>query len=410
MRGNRARVIGLLAITQVASWGAIYYAFSVLAPDIQRESGWRSEVVYGAYSWSLLVAGLLSTPAGMLIDRFGGRWVMAGGSITAGLGLLLLGSAASIQVYFLAWTLLGGAMAFTLYESAFATINRQIPVGSRQAISTLTLFGGFASTVFWPLTAKLGTTLSWREIYDIYGMFQLLICLPAHLLLPRTSVHEIADQAPDQTVLAAKTVTLREALRHSIFWKLAFAFAANAFVFAALSVHLIPILQRFGHSVAVAVFFAALVGPMQVLGRIGEMALAKRITPQTAGKFTFGVLPVALATLALAGAQQWVAAIFCVLYGLSNGILTIVRGTVPQTLFGREHYGAISGAMAGPALAAKAAAPLVAAALLAVHDWHIALYVLFAGALVSLACYLAAIRAAGTNPESVEQDAETASG
>ena len=156
----------MLRVGHDAAWkpyprnrAAGHYPGGILGRDIQRESGWRSEVVYGAYSWSLLVAGLLSTPAGMLIDRFGGRWVMAGGSVTAGLGLLLLGSAVSIPVYFLAWTLLGGAMAFTLYESAFATINRQIPVGSRQAISTLTLFGGFASTVFWPLTAKLGGTI-----------------------------------------------------------------------------------------------------------------------------------------------------------------------------------------------------------------------------------------------------------
>jgi MFS family permease len=146
------QIIAILAVTQVVAWGSLYYAIAILAPEIGREMGWRAEIVFGAFSWCLLVAGAASTPAGILIDRHGGRSVMAAGSLLCGAGFLLLGSAHTIAVYFLAWTVLGLAMSAILYEGAFATINREFTGNARKGISMLTLFGGFASTVFWPLT------------------------------------------------------------------------------------------------------------------------------------------------------------------------------------------------------------------------------------------------------------------
>jgi MFS family permease len=382
-------VVRILAFTQISSWGAVYYAITILAPGIGRELGWRPEIVFGAYSWSLLVAGLASTPVGILLDRYSGRVVMSAGSALAGSGMIALANAHSIAMYFAAWTVLGVAMAMTLYEAAFATINREFPLSPRKAISTLTLFGGLASTVFWPLSLKLEAQFGWRGTYMLYGALQLLACLPLHLLLHAAPAQPRAVEARR----IAGSYTLHEALRHPAFWKLAFAFAANSFVFSALSVHLIPTLQRFGHSTATAVLVSTFIGPMQVAGRIGEMALAHRIAPAAVGRFTFGALPAALLALILFGEHALATAAFCVLYGLSNGIMTIVKGTIPQELFGRENYGAIAGAMSGPSMVARAAGPLAIAALIAVlpSPWWL-LGVLFTVAMASLLCYLAALR------------------
>lgn len=112
------RTIGILAFTQIASWGTLYYAFSVVAPGIGRELGMRAELLYGAFSWSLLVAGLVATPTGMLLDRFGGQWIMATGSVVCGAGLIWLSRSAGTLSYFGAWTVLGMAMSLTLYEAA----------------------------------------------------------------------------------------------------------------------------------------------------------------------------------------------------------------------------------------------------------------------------------------------------
>jgi MFS family permease len=387
---QQRKIIAILGLTQIISWGSIYYAFGILAPEIQHEFGWSAEIVFGAFSWSLLVAGTVTTPVGMLLDRFGGRFVMTSGSLVAGIGLILIGLSHSIVIYFLAWTLLGVAMALVLYEAAFATINREFDSGARKAISTLTLFGGFASTLFWPLTLWLDSHIGWRDTCLVYGAIQLGLCLPAHWMMDARR-HD--SPSHDHAVGEASHSSLREALRHPAFWKLALAFAANAFIFSAMSVHVIPIMHQLGHPMAVAVWCAALIGPMQVLGRVLEMAFAHRTRPRTVGQIAFALLPAALLALWALGAHQWALALFCGLYGLSNGILTIVRGTIPRELFGRKHYGAISGAMAGPSLIAKAAGPLAIAFIIGMGvsvNWLPLL--LLAISVLSFGCYFAAVR------------------
>lgn len=388
---QRVKIIGILAVTQLVSWGSLYYAFTILAPEIQHETGWRAELVFGAFSWCILVAGLVAAPAGILLDRLGGRWVMASGSLLCGGGFMLLGGSHSVLWYFIAWSVLGVAMALVLYEAAFATINREFTQGARSGISTLTLVGGLASTVFWPLTLKLNNLIGWRDTYLLYGVLQLVLCVPLHMLL--SASHKLPLPSARSSVHTVASFTLQQALRDSAFWKLAFAFSANSFIFSALSVHLIPLLQRFGHPIASVVLMAALIGPLQVAGRIGEMVFARRVLPQAVGRVTFSALPAALLALVLCGAQLWAAAVFCMLYGLSNGILTIVRGTIPQALYGRENYGAISGALAGPALISKAAGPLAIAMLMAVDRSPVPiLALLLACSLASLGFYLAAVR------------------
>jgi MFS family permease len=385
-----SKTIGILAVTQIVSWGSLYYAFAIVAPDIRRELALSPELVFGAFSWALLVAGLSSAPAGILLDRYGGRHVMAAGSLMCFLGLAGLSRCTAVVSYYLAWTVIGVGMALTLYEAAFATINRKLETGSRQAISTLTLFGGFASTLFWPLTAKLHAVLGWRDTYLWYGAIQLAVCLPLHLWLGADPARGTWREPAGRP----RSHTLEEALRHRAFWMLALAFSANAFIFSAMSVHLIPLLGQLGASSAMAVMLAALIGPMQVAGRIAEMTLGRDTAPQTVGKLTFSMLPAALLVLVLFGSQAWAAAAFCVLYGLSNGILTIVRGSVPQALFGRANYGAISGAMAGPSLLSKAAGPLAAAAMLRQGSGPVVLLcVLLVLSFASLAFYLRALAA-----------------
>jgi predicted MFS family arabinose efflux permease len=270
---------------------------------------------------------------------------------------------------------------------------------SRKAISTLTLFGGFASTVSWPLTQYLDAHAGWRATCLIYAAAQLVLSFPLHLLLPsgkQLPPHSAATATSTEPAPALQSGprehSLQEAIRHPAFWKLAFAFSANSFIFSALSVHLIPLLQQYGHAATLAVWLAALVGPMQVAGRIGEMTIGRNALPRTIGKITFCSLPAALLALLLFGSHAWAAALFCMMYGMSNGILTIVRGTIPQTMFGRRHYGAISGALAGPALIARAAGPLAVAGLVQFAAPAILLLVLLAAALASLAFYLLAIR------------------
>jgi len=395
--GKRAparRVFGILAVTQVLAWGSLYYAFSVLSPHMGRALGIDDQAIVAPFSWALLLAGLVAAPAGRLFDRIGGRRVMACGSLLAAIGLAMLSRVDSIAWYWLAWSVLGLAMALTMYEAAFATINRALAESPRRAITTLTLFGGFASTIFWPLTLALDARLGWRATWLVYAALQLLVCAPLHALLPSHRAAATPHAA------APQGMALAEALRGSVFWKLAAAFAAQSLVSSALTVQLIRLMHDAGHPLPTVVMLAALFGPMQVAGRLAEMAVARRVRSQTIGSITFAALPLALGLLLVFIDQLFAVAAFCIVFGLSNGVLTILRGTLPQELFGRAHYGAIAGALVSPALVARAAGPLAVAALMAeTGSPRAVLALLMAIAALSFACYLMAIwRARGAAP------------
>ncbi|QYF95932.1 MFS transporter [Massilia sp. PAMC28688] len=392
------QTIAMLGVTQLVSWGSLYYAFAILSQSIARDTGMRPEIVFGAYSWALLACGLAAPVVGRLIDRHGGRPVLAGGSVVTAAGFFLLAHASGVFLYFLAWTVLGLGMAAVLYDAAFAALNYRFGLDARRAIASLTLFGGFASTVFWPLTLKLDTALGWRDTYFIYGLVQLLLCLPLHLMLDR-------HQAPRVAPAASRTradFTLRQALHHPMFWMLALALAANQFIFSALSVHLIGILQGFGHSVTSVVIMSSLIGPMLVAGRLLEMTFGHRVGADTLGKLCFATLPAAMLLVMFLGRHQLAMALFCAVYGLATGILTIVRGTVPQLLFGTRNYGAIAGALATPSLLTKAAGPLAVAAMMGAQAGPAPLFgMLLAFSLVSLVLYLLALRGQAAAPAPV---------
>ena len=324
-------------------------------------SGGDKPTVFAAFSLGLLVSGLLSAPVGALIDRRGGREVMTAGSLAGAILLASLPHVQSVVALYAVWAGLGAVMAATLYDPAFAVITRLFSANYRRAITTLTLFGGFASTVFWPLTQFLIAAIGWRQALLVLAALNLAVCVPVHwwVLSPG------ATRPLKRAVATAGPSAFRKALRTPVFYLLTLAFTGNALVFSATQVHLMSMLQAKQLSAASAALVGAMIGPMQVTGRVLELAFASRLSASTVGILAMAFLPIALWVLSIAGVQWPLLVAFAVIYGIGNGAMTIVRGAIPAELFGRDAYGAINGAMAAPVTVAKAAGPLVAALLFA---------------------------------------------
>jgi MFS family permease len=352
------RLVAALGVTQIVSWGTMYYAFSLMIDAFAAAAHTARSGVVGAFSVALLVTGLASAPMGRLIDRHGGRAVMTAGSIAGGVLLAALGYVASAWQLYVAWALLGVVMAATLYDPAFAVLAQVFQERQRKAITALTLFGGFASTVFWPLTQALIQRFGWQGALLALGAINLLVCAPLHWwVLPPAPARAPRAKARGPNEGAQRIVD-------ATFLGLCAAFTGNALVFSAMSVHLIPLLQGKGLSAAQAAWVGAMIGPMQVLGRIIEYTMLSRWSPSRVGSLAMWLLPLSLVLLAVVVPQTAVMAAFALLYGMGNGIMTIVRGATPAELFGRERYGAINGAMAAPVLIAKAAGPILASLVL----------------------------------------------
>jgi MFS family permease len=349
--------VAALGVAQIISWGSLYYAFSFLITPLMEASGGDKSTVFAAFSLGLLVSGLLSAPIGALIDRRGGREVMTAGSLAGAILLASLGHVHSVVALYAVWAGLGAVMATTLYDPAFAVFSANY----RRAITTLTLFGGFASTVFWPLTQFLIAEIGWRQALLVLAALNLAVCVPVHWWVLSPS----ATRPFKRAVVSAGPSVFRKALRTPVFYLLTLAFTGNALVFSATQVHLMSMLQAKDLSPASAAAVGAMIGPMQVTGRVLELAFGSRLSASTVGILAMAFLPVALWLLSIAGVQWPLLVAFAVIYGIGNGAMTIVRGAIPAELFGRDAYGAINGAMAAPVTVAKAAGPLVAALLYA---------------------------------------------
>jgi MFS family permease len=360
-RKGRWRVVAALGVTQVVSWGSIYYAFAVVMESVQRELGASAPVVVGAYSVALLASGLVAAPVGRHIDRRGAKRAMTAGSIGAVLLLAAFSQVTSVVALYAVWAGLGFVMGLVLYEPAFASLALVFRTDLRKAITVLTLAGGFASTVFWPLTQWLATSMGWRDAMLVLAAINLVLCVPLHaLFLPAQG--RPADAPPGAADNAAGRARL---LADRRFRWLAVAFTLNMLAFSAMGLHLLAMLQEQGFAPEKAALLAALVGPMQVAGRIVEYAFAHRVSPARTGEISLLAFPVAIAILAFAGGSTWAVVAFAILYGASNGVMTIVRGTVPSEIFGREGYGGLTGLMATPVLVARSVGPFAAAGVLA---------------------------------------------
>jgi MFS family permease len=376
---HRPRIIAALGVTQIFAWGSSYYLPAVLARPISADTGWPFPWVVGGLSLGLLAAGLVSPRVGRMIERHGGRPVLAASAVLLAAGLVGLALAHGMTAYLAAWLVLGLGMGAGLYDAAFATLGRLFGLGARQAIGSLTLFGGFASTVCWPLSAFLVAELGWRGACLSYAAFQLAVALPIHLLLlPRVAPR------PAPTMNAAEPLATTPVPRRvtPILLLLAAALTLSSTISAVVSVHLLSFLQAREVSAVSAVALGALVGPSQVGARAIEILVARYHHPVWT-KVASTIL-VALGLAALWGRLPLLSAAL-VLYGAGIGLESIARGTLPLALFGADGYASLMGRLAMPSLIAQAVAPSLGALLMEAAGIDRTLAVLAVIALINVA-------------------------
>jgi predicted MFS family arabinose efflux permease len=360
MSTSRTRVISALGISQTLAWASSYYLPAILAVPMARDLGVSTPTVFGAFSVALVVSALLGPLAGKTIDRLGGRPVLAGNSLVFAAGLMAMAFATGPAGLFAAWMIMGVAMSAGLYESAFAALVYLYGKDARGAITGITLFAGFASTVGWPFTSWLELQWGWRTACLVWAGLHLLLALPLNLSLPRSaratarpSINP-AGQAQHEPVAAAEKPSAAST-RTAVL--LAFIFAVTWFISTAMAAHLPRLLQANGVALATALVFAGLVGPAQVAGRLLEYGLLRNLHPLISARLAGAMHTLgAVAFLVFGGAAG---AMFTLLHGAGNGILTIAKGTLPLALFGSRNYGARQGLMMVPARFAQACAPYI---------------------------------------------------
>lgn len=350
---GRLTVISALGVVEILAWDSSFYLPAVLAGPIAADTGWSLTWVVGGLSIGLLVAAIASPRVGIAIHRHGGRPVLASAALLLAAGHVVLGLAPNLPVFLAGWVLLGLGMGCGLYDPAFATLGRLYGAEARPAITTLTLWGGFASTVCWPLSAFLVEQVGWHGACLAYAGLHLFVTLPLVLgLIPKAPEPETVKGEAQH---ADGPLTPRERRAYRL---MAGVLVLGGTVTTLVSVHLIALLQARGVALAAAVSYGALIGPAQVGARIVEMANRGRHHPLWTLTIAMALVVIGLAILA-AGVPA--VGLALVLYGAGNGVYSIARGTVPLALFGPVRYPVLLGSLARPGLIAQAAAPSLGA-------------------------------------------------
>jgi predicted MFS family arabinose efflux permease len=346
---DRRVVVSALGITQIFAWGSTFYLPAALAPLIASDTGWPYDFTVGGVSVGLLVAGVASPRVGRLIAQKGGRPVLAVGSLLLALGLFSIGTASNLPWYLVGWAVAGLGMSASLYDAAFSTLARIYGSSSRTAITAITLFGGFASTVCWPLSAFLAAHVGWRGACFAYAAIQVFVALPVLLLaLPAVTETRFSDDVEKQP---ASRLSADE---YVTFGLLAAVLTLGASVLSIVGTQLLPLLTARGFETSIAVAIGALVGPSQVGARVVELLIGNRYDPVWTLVASAALVAISALMLTLGFP---IVALAVMIYGAGNGIGSVARGTVPLALFGARRYPAFMGRLAFPLLVAMAVTP-----------------------------------------------------
>ncbi len=363
-----------LGTSQLVCWGISYYLICVFADPIVADTGWSAAQVHGGFSLALVVMGLVSGRVGRLVDRHGGAPVMSAGSLCCAAGCTLLATCHGLPQYYLAWLLMGLAMRLFLYDAAFASLARIGGSAARGPIARITLLGGLASTVFWPLGHWLAAALGWRGALGVYAALS-LATLALHLPIPRS----VAAPRAASPATAPAAAGRRHATTCA--WLYAWIVSGAGLLNSAMSAHMIGLLAALGLGTAAAIEVAALRGVGQSAARLVEVLFGRHWNAAGLNLAAVSMLP--LAFLAVVPAPVSIAAglAFTMLYGAGNGLVTITRGSLPLLLFEAHVYGSLVGRLLAPGFLFAAAAPMAFAWLLQAGGPRAALYAALAVAL-----------------------------
>jgi MFS family permease len=380
-----------LSLPQLITWGSVFYTFSLLMTPLEAELGMTRAESSLAFSLALLTEGLMAYGVGRWIDAGRERWVMTLGSLWIGVGLVGHSFVTTVAGFYAAWIWLGLGTAATFYTPAFAVVTRRFPHDFRRAIITLTFLGGLASTVFIPLFAWWMELWGWRQALWALAALQFLICAPLHAWLlqgaPRTVFEPSA--LPDKTPLTS----VREHLRHAPFWLLALFMVLTMSVTSALPAHMIALLQESGLSAAWVIAIPAAIGVIQVLGRLVLFVFERYWDVHAANRWIPTLIPAGILALLIGGLSPLASLVFVLLYGLGNGMNTIVKGTAMAQYVSRAHVGQLNGLLGMPIALARAAAPLTLGLLWSPqHGYTLALWWLLLASLLGTAALWSAQR------------------
>ena len=357
---KQLNLVGWLSVSQLIGWGTFYYAFTLFNIPLAKEYGWTSSEINMALTIGFISWAVAAPFVGNALEWLGGSKVMSFGSITGVFAFLLWAGSSSLHLLYGSWILMGIAMACSLYEPAFYVLTQTFPDQYKKVITWLTLAGGFASTIFIPLTDYFIQTVGWQKSLLLLAAFNVFIALPIHIW--KLPVGKVKESTNGRQKLLDFGLFTEKSFKPLTFWGLNLWFIIFNSVATGITFLFIPLLSEVGTDKPLLIITYSLIGPMQVLGRFALIWLGGRLQTLKMGTLTTCMASIGIGCAALFPKSLPALLLFSLFFGTSKGIMTIIKGTAVAEQMDLSVYGRTNGWLSLSSMLFKALTPAIVAA------------------------------------------------
>jgi MFS family permease len=335
--------------------GVIFYGLTAFLSPLREEFGWSYTQISLASSLRGLEMGVFSPLIGILVDRLGPRRVILWGTITVGLGIMLLAFTRSLAMLYGAFLLLafgaGGCTSVALMSAVTNWFKKN--VGKALGL----MASGFgASGLIVPVIVLLIHLYGWRNALILLGLGMWVIGIPCALVIrdhPEQYGYYPDDEGPPEQASeggppSVRKISFREALKHTSFIYLNLTESMRLMILSAVVLHIMPYLDSVGVARSTAGFVAAAVPLFSIIGRLGLGWLGDHMDKRHALAISFGLMVLGMLSLSFAE-RQWIILPFLLFFSPGFGGSTVLRGSILRENFGREYFGKLIGIIMGSA-------------------------------------------------------------
>lgn len=336
-----------IGVAQILGWGVTFNLPGVIGTSIADSFDSSLDMVLVGPTIMLSILAVVSWFISPLFEKIGARILMIAGAVVIIAGLVVMSIAPNLAVFLAAWILFGFGGAASLSTAAQIALAEVFGDRARQAISAMSLVSGLSNTILWPVISKIDGAHGWRTVIVIGICSIVLVYIP----LVATFGAKRSRKPPEENPTKASEQQRLDPMR---FVLVAGVTALNGFITWGFSLTLIPLLIQKGVDPGRAVTLASLLGLFSIAARLFD-AVGGRSPLQSAMAATSAMLGAFV--LLYVGSSWFVAAAFVLVYGLSSGLLSVARATLPLAIFPPQAYARAASRLALPMNLAFAAAP-----------------------------------------------------
>jgi MFS family permease len=313
-------------------------------------------------SGEILIGAAMAPLIGPLVDRYGGRWLMAGGALVAGLGFVLLSQVTAFwQFLLIRWVFITIGGVFMCHMVVSVTISRWFVRKRGRAIAIASLGQGLSKVIIPVVTASLFILLGWRWTWSIFGIVTLvLVVFPALIFMQRSPEemelkpdgidegNEVSASTPKtarrEEEKAADTIVWmwKEVLHTRTFWVICFIYGMANVGIAGLNLHVFAYVSDIGFEPIVAATVMSIIAMAQLGSTLMWGIIGERIEIRKSSMIMFLIQAVGLAT-ALGANRLPPIYLGFFLYGIGLGGSWILQELIWATYYGRVSLGMVRG-------------------------------------------------------------------